>query len=493
MRCFVTVLVLLLAAPAAAQPLAPEEAVARALDATPTRRAADADLRSAAASVRAAEGARVPVLVIGADGRLQESFSGTSRGIARNFSSNLGGTVALRYTTELGTQIDVALDAGASWRAVNLTPGTTDSVTIGPMYSGQARVEARQPLLRGAGDDATLGAMRQAEAMRSAAERSRDQTLSEIALDTLSAYWELWYAQEAVRVEEEALALSEQQHEVQRLRVERLGTAAPADLLQLAQQRASIQESLALARSTRENRAIALGRLLGMAPEEASALVAAGSPPEAADPPPITRLADLARSASSELMALRAQVEAARQRLRSAADADQPRLDLLGSVAVAGLWNDTDGIQLPGGRPAFGGLIGLELELPLGSSQAAAQHEGARAELEAAEARYEARAQALVAELAQARISVETSAQQFTLATETSRLARELANAEAERLALGTSTPLALVEAQQRQRESELRTLRATVDRVTAELGLAHRTGALLVTTQGQQNVGAGS
>jgi outer membrane protein TolC len=483
----------LLAAPVAAQPLTPEQAVARALGANPTRQAAEADVRAAGAQVRAAEGARVPVLVVGADGQVQESFSGTSRGVARNSSSRVGGTVALRYTTELGTQIEVAIDGGAAWRAVNLTPGTTDTVTIGPNYSAQARVDARQPLLRGAGDDATLGATRQAEAARTAAERSRDQTMSQIALDTLSAYWELWYAQQAVRVQEEALALATQQHEAQRLRVEQLGTAAPADLLQLAQQRASISESLALAHSTRETRAIALGRLLGMSPEGASTLVASGDPPEAASPPPVSRLASLARDASSELMALRAQIDGARQRVRSASDADQPRLDLLGSVAVAGLWNETtiDGLQLPGDRPAFGGLVGLELELPLGTSQAAAEHEGARADLEAAEARYLAREQELVAELAAARVEVETSGRQIELANETARLARQLASAESERLAIGTTTPLALVVAQQGQRESELRTLRAIVDRVTAELGLAHRTGQLLV--QSGTQTGAGS
>ena len=489
-RLILPLLSFLVAAPVAAQPLTPEQAIARALGANPTRHAAEADVRSAGAQVRAAEGARVPVLVVGADGQVQESFSGTARGVARNSSTRVGGTVALRYTTELGTQIEVAIDGGAAWRAVNLTPGTTDTVTIGPNYSAQARIDARQPLLRGAGDDATLGATRQAEAARTAAERGRDQTMSQIALDTLSAYWELWYAQQAVRVQEEALALATRQHEAQRLRVEQLGTAAPADLLQLAQQRASIAESLALAQSTRETRAIALGRLLGMDdPEGASTLVASGDPPEAASPPPVSRLASLARDASSELLSLRAQVDGARQRVRSAADADQPRLDLLGSVAVAGLWNETtiDGLQLPGDRPAFGGLVGLELELPLGTSQAAAQHEGARADLEAAEARYQAREQALVAEVAAARVEVETSARQIELANETARLARQLASAESERLAIGTTTPLALVVAQQGQRESELRTLRAIVDRVTAELGLAHRTGQLLVQT------GAGS
>ncbi len=482
MRSIAFFAVLALAAPAAAQPISPEEAIARMLGASPTVRAADADVRAAGANVRAAEGARVPSLVTSASGSMQERFSGTGNGVVRNSDGSVGGGVAVRYTTELGTQIDVGVDLAAAWRSVNLTPGTTDSVTIGPNYSAQATVDLRQPLLRGAGDDATLSPTRQALASRTASERTRDATLSSLVLETLSAYWELWYAQEAVRVQREALAVAERQYEEQRLRIERLGTAAPVDLLQLGSQRASIQEALALAETTRQTRAIELGRLMGVAPGAASALEASGSPPEAARTPPLARLLRMTQDGSSELLALAADVDAARERVRAAADQDQPRVDLLGSFAVGGLWNQQtiDGLALPGDRPAFGGMVGLEVELPLGASQAAAQHESARAALDAAEARYEARAQAIAAELASLRAQVEATGRQVELAAETARLAGEVARAEEQRIGLGTTTPLALVTAQQSQRESELRRLRAIVDRVTAELTLSDRAGLLL-------------
>ncbi len=197
--------------------------------------------------------------------------------------------------------------------------------------------------------------------------------------------------------------------------------------------------------------------------------------------PRSNRLVSLARASSAELLSLQARVVAAEQALQAAADANQPRLDLTGSASMAGMWDHTFS-ALPRGRPAFGGRIGLELELPLGSSQAAAQHAQANAQLEAAEERYEARLRSLGAEMATLRQQVETTSQQVELATETARLARDLAEAESQRVALGTSTPLTLVTAQQSARESELRRLRAIVDRVVAQLGLAHRTGQLIVT-----------
>lgn len=472
----------LLAAPAAAQPITPEEAVARMLAASPAVRAADADVRVADANVRAAEGARVPALVTSASGGLNERFSGTSRGVVRNSDGSVAGGVAVRYTTEIGTQIEIGADLGAAWRSVNLTPGTTDLVTIGPNYSAQATLDVRQPLLRGAGDDATLAPTRQAMAAREASRHGRDATLSRLVLETLRAYWELWYAQEAVRVQREALRVAERQLEEQRLRVERLGTAAPVDLLQLIAQRASIEEALALAETNRRTRAIELGRLIGVAPDAAPGLEAAADPPEPARTPPLERLIRMSRDASSELRALAADVEAARERLRAAADQDQPRVDLVGSFAIGGLWSDDAlaGLNLPGDRPAFGGMVGLEVELPLGSSQASAAHAAARAALEAAEARYEARAQELAAELATLRAEVEAAGRQVELAAETARLAGDVARAEEQRIALGTTTPLSLITAQQSQRESELRRLRAIVDRVGAELTLADRAGLLL-------------
>ncbi len=480
------VLALLGAAHAEAQALTPEEAVAMLVRSSPSLRAADADVRAAEASVESAVGARVPTLVTTATGQTQENYvaiGGMAPSVISTSSSGVSGDVSLAYTTELGTQITVGVSAASTWSTRNLTAGTAQSVSLGPIYSASTNLSARQPLLRGAGDDATLSATREAEASRTAAERTRDQTLSQAVLDVLSAYWELWYAQRAVRVQEEALALAERQYEEQRIRLERLGTAAPADLLQLATQRASIQEQLALARSTERTRAIALAQAMGTEASQGGSFVATGDPPEGTEPPAVPRLAALARDASAELLALSAQVDAARQRARGAADANQPRLDLVGSASMGGVWNGaSDNVAaLPNGRPAFGASIGLELELPLGTSQYAAQHDAALAQLDAAEERYEARVRQLAAEMATLRTEVETAGQQVDLATETARVARELAEAEAQRLSLGTSTPLTVVTAQQSARESELRRLRAIIDRVIAELGLAHRTGQLLV------------
>ncbi|MGD8858779.1 MAG: TolC family protein, partial [Myxococcales bacterium] len=142
--------------------------------------------------------------------------------------------------------------------------------------------------------------------------------------------------------------------------------------------------------------------------------------------------------------------------------------------------DDLPGLDLPGDRPAYSALVGLELELPVGASQLEAEHAAARARLQAARARYQDRAQAIEAQVASLRASLETGRERVALAQEMTAAAAELAEAERRRLQLGTATSIDVVQAQQADREAELRALRARVDQVQASLQLDHLIGALL-------------
>jgi outer membrane protein TolC len=219
-----------------------------------------------------------------------------------------------------------------------------------------------------------------------------------------------------------------------------------------------------------------------MPPAGAQSLLAAGQPPVPPALPRIDQLVNAARDGSAELAAMRAQIEASRQRVVAADDADQVQLDVLASVSMAGLWaNDAlPGLSLPGSRPAFTALVGLELEIPLGGSRESAEAARARSELNAAEARYDDRVEALEAEIAAMHIALEAAHEQVALATETASIAADLAEAERQRLALGTKTITDLVRAQQTQRESELRRLRTMVTRSISHFTLEQRTGSLL-------------
>jgi outer membrane protein TolC len=193
-------------------------------------------------------------------------------------------------------------------------------------------------------------------------------------------------------------------------------------------------------------------------------------------------LTQAARESSSELLALEADVLAATERERTAADTDQARVDLVGSFAAGVLFDDESiaTFQLPGDRPALSGSLGLEVELPLGTSQVEAEHDLASAQQDAALARYEDREQEIAGRVASLRATLIATAERIERATEGERVATELAEAEREGLRLGTGTTLEVLEAQQSERDAKLERHRAQADYASAEAELAHLTGALV-------------
>ena len=126
-------------------------------------------------------------------------------------------------------------------------------------------------------------------------------------------------------------------------------------------------------------------------------------------------------------------------------------------------------------------MVGLELELPLVRSAAAAEHARALAQVTAASARYQARAQAIDAQVAELHARLAAAGERVALARTMAEAAQELAEAERNRLQLGTATSIDVVQAQQSEREAELQHLRVRVDQVQTALQLDHLTGALLV------------
>ncbi|WP_437685024.1 TolC family protein [Sorangium sp. So ce176] len=469
-----------LSSAARAETLTAEEAVGRAASQNPSLRAALLEATAARQVVAAEQGARRPTLSASVTGQYTEAFRGGGAGLARSDSTSVAANAALRYTTDIGTGLEVGASADSGWQSDDRR--ALDGAIAGPTYRAEAYVSARQPLLRGAGTDAVLAPLTQAEASAVAAERERDLAASQTALDVLDAYWELWYAEQAIGVQEQALAAAQRQLADAKTRAETLGTGTRVDVLQFSTSAGSIADALSQARAARSARAIALGRALGMDPARAASLAATGAPPSLGALPPAAALVKAASARSQELAALRADLEALRARVGAAEDADQARLDVFTTASVGTLWADDglSGLALPGGRPAFSVLGGLDLELPFGGGRASADAARARTQLAAAEARYRARADAITAEITSLRVTLEAAVDQIAIATETARLANELAEAERQRLLLGTSTSADVVKAEQTLREAELRKLRAAVTELTSRFQLEHATGALL-------------
>jgi outer membrane protein TolC len=475
-----------------AETLSAEAALAQAAEHNPSLRAALLDSLAASQRVQAERGARDPSLVVSVQGEYTEDLSrpglsGANTGVAgatsRSSATRVGSNAAVRYTTDVGTELELGTSAGTSWNRTSwsgTSPSLPPNLSLGPTYTAEAYLSARQPLLRGAGSDGQLGALHQAQAAKEGAEQRQTLAASQTALDVLNAYWELWYAERALSVEQEALAVAERQLGDARVRAETLGTGSNVDVLQFSTSAAAIAESLSVARATRSTRAIELGRLLGVQAERAGTLEATGSPPELQPLPALGSLLGELQSTSPELAAARADIEQSKTRVRSARDADQPRVDLFTTASVGTLWDDGETFSLSGGRPAFSILGGVELTLPLGGGRTPADAALAATELEAAEARYQAQRDALEAELRSRDVELRAAGEQVALTALTHKNATELAAAERQRLLLGTTTSQNVVTAEQTLRAAELRRLRALVSELTSRFQLEHTAGQLL-------------
>jgi outer membrane protein len=485
-----SLVVLTAASVAQAETLTAEQAVSRASQNNPSLRAALLDARSAAYAVAAERGARDPNLIASVQAEHSETItrpglSGVANGspdaASRAVQNAVSANAAVTYRTDIGTQLELGTKTGTSWNS-NTWTGTgvlPDNLNVGPTYDAQAYLSARQPLLRGAGSAVELAPIRQAEAAARAAHSRHEDSASQTALDVLSAYWALWYADRAVAVQEQGLAVAQRQVADAKLRAGTLGTGSAVDVLQFSTNAAQVADALSQARADRSARALELGRMLGMAPREAGALDAEGTPPDFGPLPAADTLTHEVTD-SPALSALRADIERAQLRVHTARNADKPRLDVFANASVGTIWDQGSDFSLSGGRPTYGVLGGLELELPLGGGRYAADAAAAQAELEAAQARYQAEVDTAQARVSSLAVNVQAASDQVQLTTETATAANQLAEAERQRLNLGTTTSRDVVSAEQTLREAELRRLRAVVDQASARFELEHTAGTLL-------------
>lgn len=459
-----------------------DDAVKLALATSPTVRAAQAQLDGAEASTRAARGARVPTLSLSGQGGHNEGLAASADAITTQQQQQIAAQAQVSVLTDVGTSVGVGVSSGVSWRATNLDPSQSRIFELGPLYSSALTLDVRQPLLRGAGTEGALGAIEEAETRALAARRALQDTISQLALDVGSAHRELWYSQQALRIADEAVALAQEQAEQSELRFSELGSVSRTEVLRFNSERASARRARASAVAEAARRALDLGRLLNIEPAPAQALVAETSTRTPSAPNTLSRLEAAALTRSSRLLQRRADVSAAAVRLRTAANAAKVKVDLF-AQAQASLLYDTDSLRafdLPQDRPALSALIGLEVELPIGTSQQAGARDAARAAHQVALATYDVTAREIVSRVATQRAALVAATERITLAHEEALAAGELAEAERQKVLLGTGTAFEVLQAQQAQRDSRLLFLRAQLDYAGAEAQLAHDTGALL-------------
>lgn len=351
---------------------------------------------------------------------------------------------------------------------------------FGPIYNLTAKLTLKQPLWRGRGRDVGEAAMREARLQRTASEFARDRVSSELLRDVLTSYWELWYADAALSIQQQARGVAARQRDEAAARAQS-GSLAPAEVLTFETQVATRDEDVLTARNERERRSHELARLLGDNEREAS--YGARAEPML-DERSFARV-DIEQAAlaeSAELRERQAAVELARLRQKTADDPNKPRLDMDGYVQTQGLGNKSYGNagEMFVSGDALSALLSLTYEAPVRDRVRRAEAAKARLASEVAEEQLREARQRVLAEVRAALDRERSGRERIALSEQTAEIAGRQLAAEEARYRTGSATSLAVLEAEDRVRSARLRLARARADHAESVLVIEHLTGELL-------------
>ena len=357
-------------------------------------------------------------------------------------------------------------------------PLTQTLYQLGPGYGGSVRLGLTQPLLRGSGRDVVMAALDSARVNRSSASATRDRTASQLLLDALTAYWELYYASRALDIQRHSLELARAQRDESAARAP-AGSGARVAVLTSESRGPPRDEDGGAAESAERRRSTALSRLLG--DEQPLARRAADVAP-ARRPGASGDLRRRALEASPEIAEQRGALKLAETQARSINDSLRQRLDLDGYVQANGLGNREvrPVFEQLGGLKAITAQVTLTYEAPLDGTRQRAETTRAQLAISAARQRLQATTQRVLAELDDAEQRRTSAEQRIELADRTLKVAERQMEAETARFRTGSGTALEARAAEEQVRTAALRAVRARVDLVTAELTLLHLTGGLL-------------
>ncbi|MFC1641200.1 TolC family protein [Myxococcota bacterium] len=400
--------------------------------------------------------------------------------ISTSDSVDLSAGITQPFST--GTRLTLSL-SGQRWlRRSPVSAIDATQLSLGPGYATNAQLSVSQPLLRGAGSNVGEASLRQAKLQKKAANLAAQVTASQLLRDVLQSYWELWYSDEAVRINQASRDLAREQEQQANDKVAS-GALARSDALAYMTQRAQLEEAVVAATANRWQRGLSLKEFLGQPTQLTSELQTRETPP-AMEPlqPDASRAISDALEVSHQLKQLETQIALARDQVQTAGDTLRPKLDLEAYVQVQGLGYQRvpPAFAQTGRLEALSAYVGLAFEMPVTDTRRRAQIQSARLSIHIAEKRLEAARQQLRTQALSAMANRNSAQLRLTLAEETARVAKQQAEAERERFRAGASVAIQVQQAEDAWLQAQLRVQRARVDLVASQVDLDHLRGRLL-------------
>jgi outer membrane protein TolC len=442
-----------------------EEAIAEALSRNFSIRVERFEPQIAREDVRLASGAFDPVLRSEYQYQRDELSGFEQDAESASFSFGVGSTLLW------GTQWEAALDANDQTTPFDFQTGSySDTVTS---FAG---IVVTQPILRNFGRDGTYAAVRIARESESASwEGFRAQVMDTVE-QTVSAYQNLYFAQESLRIAERNRDLALQLLKDNRKRVE-TGAMAPLDIVQAESEAALRDVSVISARSFLRRAQNTLKSLVWDDPTTVLNLEIEILPPEepAYFEPDLARDYQLALQYRPVYIATTAGLNIRQIEVRQFRRNALPQLDLVGSYGRRGIdssLNDSVDSAFSDGDSSYS--IGAVFSLPFPNRSRSAEKVQAYLRRNQAELGLQQLEQNI-------RLELDNAATQLTAdwdRIKAARLARQLAEksleAEEKKLRAGTSSTFVVLRLQGDLANAEIREINALTDYATS-LAQYHR------------------
>jgi len=388
-------------------------------------------------------------------------------GLARSLST--GGDVTIAAATGQVRYVYPRAAAGAQ--------AVIADAAVGGM-TATARIEASQPLLRGAGEDVARADQKTARLAARALSAQAEDEAAGLVRDLVVAYWELAYGVEALAVDRDGEALAQRQVAITK-EVVRAGMQPPSAVKLAELQAALRQEAILRDEMAIVDQSLAVRRLAGLELTSTPLL-----PDDEVEVPATRWSEDEAVAAALAHGPSVAQNKLAQREASVAVDVAQnavlPRLDLRASGQIDGVGASTSEAfgQLGGGQ-AYSVMASVSMQWEIGgaarAAAGAARVHRARLDAERADLEHQLAASAMSA-VRQLRLAK----QRIELAELAVQVADDALRAEVVAFQGGRSTNVLVFQRQDDVAQARLRLARARVDAIEAGATLQYLTGGLL-------------
>ncbi len=356
-----------------------------------------------------------------------------------------------------------------------------DSVLFGDEYTTELSFGLTQPLLRGAGRDVQLAAVRVARNNVAISEWGLKDRLISVITEVIEVYNELNFAQENYQVSIRSRELARRLLQDNIKKVE-AGVMTPLDVTIAQAEVASREDAVLQTQRTIKNQENFLKQLV-----TADLIPLLGTRVEIASPkaPPFYASVITGVKEALELRPdyRQAKLDIANRKINLAVEKNSllPRLDLDASLSLLGLDNDfVTSVQRTTKRDQGGWSVGATFNMPLGNRDAKGRYNAATLESAQALIRLQQLEQNIIVLVDNSNGAVLTAKQRIEANIESSRLAKESLDAGEKKLVAGTGTVFETLELQNNLAEAETAELRARADYHIAIARYQQQTGTTL-------------